>query len=428
MGGADQTSESSFLKQLFSRYYKDAKLELPPRFGRREWGFMFIGERFMKRHISFSSAREVKSFLIGKGKKMGDRFMIPSHAYHSVAYYTHPNAKMDKKGWLGADLVFDLDADHIPGAEEMTYSEQLGKVKVEFIRLVEEFLLQDFGFKEKEIKLTFSGGRGYHAHVRATNVPPLSSHDRREIVDYIEGKGLREDWLFPKAPFGSKGSGRFERALYRRSIPTTSEQGWKGRIAKGISEITLELEEIPKEEAIRRLMTKKRLGKITAEGIYEDLFSRSKGKRGIDKIREDSIIEVFSKDKYREEFLDIVMDMVRVPLERKTEVTEIDLAGEMDEPVTTDIRRLIRMSTSLHGKTCLRVTPLVLEELKDFEPLRDAVVFSDDPVKINVSRPYEIGMMGEQFNLKEGEVEVPEYLGAFLIGQRIAVFPDGEAK
>jgi len=122
MGGADQTSESSFLKQLFSRYYKDAKLELPPRFGRREWGFMFIGERFMKRHISFSSAREVKSFLIGKGKKMGDRFMIPSHAYHSVAYYTHPNAKMDKKGWLGADLVFDLDADHIPGAEKISVS------------------------------------------------------------------------------------------------------------------------------------------------------------------------------------------------------------------------------------------------------------------------------------------------------------------
>ena len=96
--------------------------------------------------------------------------------------------------------------------------------------------------------------------------------------------------------------------------------------------------------------------------------------------------------------------------------------------MTTDIRRLIRMATSLHGKTCLRVTPLALEELKDFEPLRDAVVFSDDPVKINVSRPYEIGMMGEQFNLKEGEVEVPEYLGAFLIGQRIAVFSDGEAK
>ena len=30
------------------------------------------------------------------------------------AYYENPDFDMDKKGWIGADLVFDIDADHIP--------------------------------------------------------------------------------------------------------------------------------------------------------------------------------------------------------------------------------------------------------------------------------------------------------------------------
>ena len=39
---------------------------------------------------------------------------VPSDVYHSCAYYENPDVDMEKKGWLGADLVFDIDADHIP--------------------------------------------------------------------------------------------------------------------------------------------------------------------------------------------------------------------------------------------------------------------------------------------------------------------------
>ncbi len=39
---------------------------------------------------------------------------VPSDVYHSCAYYENPDFDMDKKGWIGADLVFDIDADHIP--------------------------------------------------------------------------------------------------------------------------------------------------------------------------------------------------------------------------------------------------------------------------------------------------------------------------
>ena len=138
----------AFLKKRFSDYYKEIDLYLPDRFGRREWGFMFLGESFMQRHLAFQSADKVKQFLVQK---------TPAHVYHSSAYYEKPVARtMAEKNWLGADLIFDLDADHIKGAEKMSYQETLQRVKEEFLRLIDDFLLSDFGFKEKQLMIVFS--------------------------------------------------------------------------------------------------------------------------------------------------------------------------------------------------------------------------------------------------------------------------------
>jgi DNA primase small subunit len=97
------------------------------------------------------------------------------------------------------------------------------------------------------------------------------------------------------------------------------------------------------------------------------------------------------------------------------------LAGEVDEPVTADIKRLIRLPGSVHGKSGLRVTPLSRDALTDFDPLRDAVPkeYSSDPVRITMKRDSEITILGERMRLK-GETEVPEYAAVFLIGRKMA--------
>ena len=93
----------------------------------------------------------------------------------------------------------------------------------------------------------------------------------------------------------------------------------------------------------------------------------------------------------------------------------IDLStGKADEPVTTDIKRLIRLPGSIHGKTGFKVKKITVDELKDFEPLNDAVVVGDDPVKIKIVKPMK--MKGERFNLPIGDAEVPEYLAILLVG------------
>ena len=111
-----------FLKTKFSEYYKNQTLILPDRYTRREWGFMFIGETFMQRHIAFKKATELIEFL--GGNQSPKRQQIPSHVYYSSAYYEQPDLQpmSDKvEGWLGADLIFDLDDDYLRNIEGLSY-------------------------------------------------------------------------------------------------------------------------------------------------------------------------------------------------------------------------------------------------------------------------------------------------------------------
>ena len=96
------------------------------------------------------------------------------------------------------------------------------------------------------------------------------------------------------------------------------------------------------------------------------------------------------------------------------------LGGETDEPVTADIRRLIRCPTSLHGGSGFRVTPLSISSLEEFEPLWDAIVFGDEPVQIDMQKPFNTEIRGHDFNLGEGPSELPAYAAIFLMARGLA--------
>ena len=86
------------------------------------------------------------------------------------------------------------------------------------------------------------------------------------------------------------------------------------------------------------------------------------------------------------------------------------------------MKRLIRMPTSLHGKTGFRVVPLKIDDLKAFDPFRDALAFGDDPVKIKADAEGTIKfrMGDEKFNVSAGAHELPEVAAVYLICQRKA--------
>ena len=119
-GSKGDEATVAWIRERFRRHYRAADLRLPPRYARREYGFMFWEAGMMQRHQSFKSAEALRDFLAGR---------TPMHAYFSSAYYETPGAPtMEEKGWLGADLVFDLDADHIDRVKGMPYEAMLEEV------------------------------------------------------------------------------------------------------------------------------------------------------------------------------------------------------------------------------------------------------------------------------------------------------------
>ncbi|HJJ83244.1 MAG TPA: DNA primase catalytic subunit PriS, partial [Methanocorpusculum sp.] len=91
-----------------------------------------------------------------------------------------------------------------------------------------------------------------------------------------------------------------------------------------------------------------------------------------------------------------------------------------DEPVTTDIKRLIRHPGSLHGGSGMRVTPIPLEDLDDFDPLIDAVVFGEEPVTVTSKFKVTMPILGNTYEVPEGTSKVPEALAVFLCARGIS--------
>ncbi len=383
-----------FLKNTFQTYYASNKIELPDRFGRREFAFLLFGGKGMVRHLGFEKREMIWNFLEQRA---------PQHAYYSSAYYQHPDAaKMPDKIWMGAELIFDLDSDHLPNAEKMGYVESLVEVKKEFIKLIHEFLLSDFGFKEKHMELYFSGGRGYHCHVKDPAILDLDSNERREIVDYITGRDLQDSLIFHEQATSRKSYGSHSFASGKSlKMPTPDQEGWKGRISRGIIDL---VNEIKKSENPEEKLEEYGVSTHDAERLVQEL-SEERMRRIKDGLLDQS-------KTIRKFFLNSAL--------RKTAVSLS--AGETDEPVTCDVKRLIRLPSSLHGKTGLKVVKITVDDLKEFDPLRDAVALPDDPVRIVVDRPVSLDMNGQSFHLSEGEQEVPTYLAAFLLGRKEATF------
>lgn len=396
---------SRFLLRCFRKYYRDNPILMPSRFGRREFGFMFFDKSFVQRHIGFGRPVDINNYMITN---------VPSHSYYSTAYYRKPDAPtMEEKGWLGADLIFDLDADHLVGADKMSYAEMLAQIKTEMINLVDSFLLGDLGFSEKQVSIVFSGGRGYHAHIELNDVVGLGTHERREIVDYVTSTGLNIDWVFPYDKVLTSSAvvnGQVKANTSRfRTIPPADAGGWKLRMRNGLIDVVNYICDAEDPKAIKAAYPSiKTTANKSIEGYVDDL------KKSRSLIFKNNKMSTLKKN--TQEFLIKIMQ----------EDVAYRLSGEVDEPVTADIKRLIRLPGSVHGKSGLRVMPLSRTELDDFNPLIDAVPkqYTDEDVLITMKRDTEIVIREQNFKLS-GTVKVPEYAAVFLVARKMADIGDG---
>jgi DNA primase small subunit len=389
---------------MFAQWYRQDsnRISAPSAMEKREFAFLLFKGKAMLRHKGFKRTEAFRDSL---------KDLAPSDVYYSSAYYGSPEEEMHAKGWIGADLVFDIDADHIPtpckqehdtwkckncgtvgrGSKPEECPKCAGQkfdivrwpcetclevAKKETIKLT-EILDADFGFSPNELKLAFSGHRGYHVHVENEAIRTLSATARKEIVDYMMGIGLEP--TLQGFDF-QKGVG-----------PSLEDSGWKGRLARAAYESltsTEEQQEKPSSRKARPILQQR-----------ERTLDRWKGKGPW------VLVGRISPSKWKKIMLEAI---------EKQSV-------KIDTVVTTDVHRLIRLSETLHGETGLKKVEFPADEIERFDPLKSAIAFNEGSVQIEVAEAPQFRLGETVYGpFKNQKVELPTAVAMFLLCKGVA--------
>jgi len=378
----------------FSEYYRVSDLWSPPRIRSREWMFIPFGGGTPVRHKSFSDLNSLRSHLIETS---------PHSVFYSTAYWKKPyEFKMVEKDWLGSDLIFDLDGDHLPGVVDRDFPSMLEVIKEQAWKLWNEFLVDDFGFKEEFAQFTFSGHRGYHIHYRDPEYLHLEGEARREIVSHIRGESVDVNHLL-------------------RRYDDQSSRGWSQRIRRGVEATIDKLDAIAEGDSAILSEVYLSLRDLRERGGYKSGVGKPSIKELAATLRDESRRNRVLSGKF--ESLGVKHQRTFLDLLKADSSIVLGSAGETDEVVTIDVRRQIRWPGSLHGKCGLRVCEIEPKDLdpdnKDaFDPLSDAIVLSRERkymVEIIVEDA-KVRFDDKEYDLCAGErVELHEAGATFLI-------------
>jgi DNA primase small subunit len=389
----------AFIQEKFAEYYQlnSSSIDPPSSLVNREFAFLLFKERMMLRHKGVKNVEDLRTQL---------KTVVPSDVYYSSAHYEKPEEEMEAKGWLGADLVFDIDADHIPtpcgkqhdtwlcnncgatgrgarpemcpSCKGLKFDDKnwlcemcLESAKRETMKLI-EVLTRDFGLSLQEMTVAFSGHRGYHVHVEDEVVQTLDQMARKEIVDYMVGIGFE-----PRFHGLEEGLG-----------PSLEEAGWRGRIAKGTYEFLLNAT----AEQLEEMGLKKNV--VNSLGNQRDKILESWKSRGPWKMK------IVSSESWKK--------IVQKAIENQS--------VKIDTVVTTDIHRLIRLTNTLHGKTGLKKMHVSVSRIEGFDPLKEAVAFKEGRISLLVFEAPEFRLGDERYGpYKNTKAELPTSAALFLL-------------
>jgi len=356
--GISEKREEIFIRKKFLEYYSSHYIKGPRYISSREFGFGSFDKKIESRHFSFSSEYELNSYL---------KRNAPIYISYSVAKYRYPTARMDKKEMISSDIVFDIDANEVAEFHKLKCNhdkkfvcEKCFSKTIECTQNLIDFLKEDFGLSNEEIEINSSGNRGFHVHI--TKNLDLNSDARRRICNYLNGN---------------------IQIIFENLRPNSG--GWKGRIANFF------LDKLRKGELKIFRMNKK-----TIDKIYKNF-------NNIQKNIEEGNWSFLSK---------------RIKENIKKECVK-KYSCCVDQQVTIDLTKLIRLPDSLHGETGLIAKRIKISDLNSFK-FKKIIAFSEKN-KIKVKANCGKFFLDEYFGpYKDEIIELPEYLGIYLICKKAA--------
>ena len=310
-----------------SKYYKkEWSAKKLPKFivetlENREFGFDHTGEGPSDRKNVFMDVRDLEDYV---------KATAPYAMFSSVALYENPR---EMEGWLGAELVFDIDAKDLPLRRCQNLHEH-GKVcpicledAKELARDTLIVLKEDFGFEDVHV---IYSGRGYHIRVLDDWAMELDGKAREKVLSYISAaEEITFEDIRSRRIMLSSGYHRVFRLRFGYFIRRANANHLLN-IGLNKSQVERLLEN--REEIYENFVRK---GLLTA-------FPQGIGYRSLTKLF--ALSSTFSK-------------------------------AYFDGRVTVDVKRILRVPSSLHSKVGLVTTYIGPDErkLERFDPLRDAV-------------------------------------------------------
>ena len=366
----EKSKEAEFLEKHFGAYYSKNKITLDS-VEHREFGYGVMGRKIANRNLAFSSESEMNQFL---------RERKPLFFSYSNAFYKFPDRKpMINKELFKADIIYEFDADDLSEVNEIDGYQWFSKqniidTKKQIFRLI-DFLENDFALPTDNLSINFSGKAGYHLHLRGEEIQQLNKRARIELVDYLTGSGIYFDNLGYNLDTltVSKGKGK-----------------WKERINLGLSEF---FKKDPKEISkitdtpvakLKTIINSKDLEKSLQRGYLLPLSPRkSKG--------------------FWTKVLEEVAKEQMVPIDRQTSI---------------DMHKIIRVPQTLHGTTGFVAKTIKIDELKDFDPHKETIVFGEERVRLFIKKAPKFSLKGQEFGpFEEAEEELPLFAAIYLLGK-----------
>ncbi|MEM3791202.1 MAG: DNA primase catalytic subunit PriS [Candidatus Micrarchaeaceae archaeon] len=370
-----ESKEISIVKEAFKSYYDsiDPNEIIPKEVEKREFGFGDFEEKISARHFSFKSGEELIRYI---------KENTPAHINFSTAYYSNPSGRpMENKGLIKNDLVFDIDATDLKLECKIRHGNSwicqncLERAKNEAIRLIEDFLIPDFGVSKDEIEVNFSGSRGYHVRVEREDMKQLGEEERREIVDYITGRGIISERIFDYI------KGRGIRG------PTPESKGWPGKVARSVIsalDSKEKLESLGIDRKASSLLTKKR--QLVEMGIRSGNWD---------------MVDIKKKEAFWKNVVSAVAIMQ---------------SDNIDRNVTIESSHLIRLPNTLHGGSGLVAKKLRNYELSSFDPMKHAIAFRSGELEVFANTKEELLMNGISFGPYDNQkVSLPSYAAIYLL-------------
>ncbi len=371
-----------WLEKVFRKHYfnSSSEIELDNYVSEHEFGFRLF-DGYIRRHLNFKNKRELIASIIK---------FSPSDIFCSPARYQHPSASMDQKGWIGADLIFDIDGKDLQldcaRIHNMTFCKNCKLIEKEvhtscskcnssMVQIVElpcqncirnlkkevtklvEVLHDDFGIENNSINIFFSGNNGFHIHVVDESFFNLSSMKRSSLTQYLLGRGYLVDNL----------GFRIDKSDNITMLPNKIyyNKGWRARL---LSRLHLQLKNHRIDDKFMRKITQiKETNKIGISGVINNQIQ--------------------------------------------------NISVKIDPNVTIDIHRIFRLAGTINSKSGLVKSRV--NNLTTFDPFKESCIREDALVKLDAFVDTKLFFNGTSYKIKTGINNIPEFVAVYIISKGI---------